>query len=283
MLPLYALGVMLSFSLSQTGMSRLMSKVGRLKPGETSHTDVTQIHYERGWRWKKALNTVGAITTSVVFVVLLATKFVDGAWIVALAIPMFVFVFDRIHKHYDMVAQTLSTRGLSEAGLKDVADVAIVLIADVHRGTLRALQYAKRIADDVRAFCVATRPSVHERFERRWDLFPKLKADIQLVIIDYDYRDILTPLVEYIDHVNTNEFPDQIVTVVIPEFVPLENYARVLHNQTANILRQRLRSREEVIVIDVPYHIPTPEEIQQEQAVAMANRAAQQEALQAKA
>jgi hypothetical protein len=182
-----------------------------------------------------------------------------------------------------MVAQTLITRGLSEAGLKDVADVAIFLISDLHRGTLRDLQYAKRIADDELAVCVATTPDEHERIERRWTRFPKLTADIQLVIIDYDYRDILTPLVEYIDHVNTNEFPDQIVTVVIPEFVPLENYARVLHNQTANILRQRLRSREEVIVIDVPYHIPTPEEIQQEQAVAMANRAAQQEALQAKA
>lgn len=260
MLPLYALGVMMSFSLSQAGMSHLMSKVGQLKPGESAHTAVTEIHHEPGWRWKKTVNTVGAITTSIVFLVLLATKFLDGAWIVALTIPFLVILFDRIHKHYDAVALTLSTRGLPEADLKEVADVAIIPIADVHRGTLRALQYAKRIATDVRAVCITTSPEVRERVERRWARFPKLTQGIQLILIDYDYRDILMPLVDYIERVNVNEFPHQILTIVIPEFVPLENYARVLHNQTANILRQRLRSHEEVVVIDVPYHIPPVEE-----------------------
>lgn len=264
MLPLYALGVMLSFSLSQAGMTHLMSKIGQLEPGQSAHTTVTEIHYESGWRWKKAVNTVGAITTSIVFIVLLATKFVDGAWIVALTIPIFVFLFDHINKHYDAVAQTLSTRGFPEIDLKEIADVAIIPIADVHRGTLRALQYAKRIATDVRAVCIITSAEARERVERRWARFPNLTQNIQLVLIEYDYRDILTPLVDYIESVNINEFPNQIVTIVIPEFVPLEGYARVLHNQTANILRQRLRSREEVVVIDVPYHIPSVEEVSQE-------------------
>jgi hypothetical protein len=261
MLPLYALGVMMSFSLSQAGMSHLMSKIGQLKPGEYSHTTVTQIHYESGWRWKKAVNIVGSITTSIVFIVLLATKFIDGAWIVALTIPVLVFLFDRINKHYEVVAQTLSTRGFPEEDIQEVADVAIIPIADVHRGTLRAVQYAKRIATDVRAVCVITSPEAHERVERRWARFPKLTQGVQLVLLDYDYRDILTPLVDYIGNTNANDYPNQIVTVVIPEFVPLEGYARVLHNQTANILRSRLRSHEEVVVIDVPYHIPPVEEV----------------------
>ena len=256
MLPLYALGVMLSFTLSQAGMSHLMSKVGQLKPGETADTGVTEIHYERTWRWKKALNIVGAITTGIVFVILTATKFLDGAWIVAVAIPLFVFTFDRINKHYQLVSQTLSTRGFGEEDLLDVADVVIVPMADVHRGTLRALQYAKRIAADVRAVCIATTPEVHERVARRWARFPKLTAGIELIIIDYDYRDILTPLVDYIETVNHDEFPGRLITVVIPEFVPSDAYARVLHNQTANLMRRHLHSREEVIVIDVPYHIP---------------------------
>ena len=261
MLPLYALGVMMSFSLSQAGMSHLMSKIGRLKPGETAHTGVTEIHYESGWRWKKTVNTVGSIMTSIVFVVLLATKFIDGAWIVALTIPILVFLFDHINTHYVAVAQTLSTRGLPEADLKDVADVAIIPIADVHRGTLRALQYAKRIATDVRAVCIITSNEARERVERRWARFPNLTKDVQLILIEYDYRDVLTPLVDYIEDSSINEFPDQIVTVVIPEFVPLEAYAKVLHNQTANILRQRLKSQEEIVVIDVPYHIPPIHEI----------------------
>lgn len=257
MLPLYALGVMLSFTLSQAGMSQLMGKIGRLKPGETAVTQVTTIHHERNWRWKKGLNIVGAMTTGAVFVILTATKFMDGAWIVVLAIPLFVLAFDRVNKHYQMVAQTLSTRGFSEEDLVDVANVVIVPLADVHRGTLQALQYARRIATDVRAVCIATTPEMRERVERRWARFPKLTEGIELVIIDYDYRDILTPLVEYIQKVNHDEFPGWLVTVVIPEFVPSDLYAQALHNQTANLMRRHLRACEAVIVIDVPYHIPS--------------------------
>ncbi len=256
MLPLYALGVMLSFTLSQAGMSRLMDKVGRLKPGESSFTNVTEIHFERSWRSKKLFNLVGAVTTGLVFAILTATKFVEGAWIVVLAIPLFVLTFDRINRHYQNVAQTLSTRGFSDDDLVDVANVAIVPMADVHRGTLQALQYAKRIATDVRALCIATTPEMRERVERRWARFPKLTDGIKLVILDYDYRDILTPLVNYIERVNYDEFPDNLITVVIPEFVSSDIYGRVLHNQTANLMRRHLRTREDIIVIDVPFHIP---------------------------
>jgi hypothetical protein len=108
----------------------------------------------------------------------------------------------------------------------------------------------------VRAVCIATTPEVHKRVARRWVRFPKLTAGIELIIIDYDYRDILTPLVDYIETVNHDEFPGRLITIVIPEFVPSDAYARVLHNQTANLMRRHLHSREEVIVIDVPYHIP---------------------------
>jgi hypothetical protein len=144
----------------------------------------------------------------------------------------------------------------------DVADVAIVPIADVHRGTLRALQYAKRIADDVRAVCIATSPEVAERLEARWARFPKLTDGIQLVILNYDFRDILTPLENYIREVNNEEFTHKLVTVVIPEFIPEGTAAGILHNQTANFLRRRLRSLPNVIVIDVPYHILNPQELE---------------------
>jgi hypothetical protein len=233
-----------------------MSRVGKLKPGETAYTGVTTIHYERTWRWKRALNMVGSLTTGVVFIILTATKFVDGAWIVALIIPVLVLLFDQINKHYRKVAVTLSTEDFSEEQIMDVANVAIVPIADVHRGTLRALQYARLIASDVRAVSIATTPEIHERIERRWARFPQLTAGVKLEIIDYDYRDILTPLVDYIEAVNAREFPNQLITIVIPEFIPEAAAASMLHNQTANILRQRLRSKEEAIVIDVPYHIP---------------------------
>ena len=262
MLPLYALGVMLSFTLSQTGMARLMGKVGQLKPGESSHTENTHIHYERTWRWKQALNTVGALTTGIVFTILLATKFVDGAWVIAVTIPLLVLLFNGIHKHYEHVAETLSTESFSETELMEVANVAIVPIADVHRGTLRALQYANLISSDVRAVCIATTAEMHERIEARWAKFPKLTEGIELVIIDYDYRDILTPLVDYVDRINRLEFDEQLVTIVIPEFVAEDPLANFLHNQTANLLRRQLRNREDVIVIDVPFHIHPTEELE---------------------
>jgi amino acid transporter len=256
MLPLYALGVMLAFTLSQAGMTRLFGKVSTLAPGEKMVTSATVLHYEKDWRWKRAVSFVGAVVTGIVFLILVATKFIEGAWVVALIIPLLVVLFDQINKHYERVADSLSTRGLAEQDLDTVADVALVPIADVHRGTLQALQYAKRLSDDVRAVCIATSPEMRERVQRRWARFPKLTEGVELVIIEYDFRDVLEPLIEYIEKVNFEEFPGEMITIVIPEFIAESAPARLLHNQTANILRGRLRHLIDVIVIDVPYHIP---------------------------
>ncbi len=256
MLPLYALGVMLSFTLSQTGMARLMGKIGELKPGESAFTGITHIHHEDSWRWKQALNVFGAITTGIVFIILLATKFVDGAWVVALAIPLLVFMFYKIHEHYKLVSHSLTIEEVEVSDLADIANVAIVPIGDVHRGTLRALKYAQRLATDVRAVAIATSPEMHQRIDKRWQHFPELTEGVQLVVIDYDFRDILTPLVNYIEQVNHDEFPNEMITIVIPEFIPSSTAAKWLHNQTADLLHNRLLSADDdIIVIDVPYHI----------------------------
>jgi hypothetical protein len=255
MLPLYALGVMLSFTLSQFGMVRLMGKVGQLTPGQSMQTRVTRIHFESGWRWKRLINLVGGVTTSIVLIVLLATKFIDGAWLIVLAIPLLVLLFRTISHSYHTVAEALTTSNMTADQLNEIADVAIVPIADVHRGTLRALRYALRITNDVRAVCIITDESTKERLQRRWERFPEITNQVHLVTIDYAYRDILTPLVEYIEHVNNVEFPGQLVSVVVPEFVPESLVEHLLHNQTASLLRLRLRSEKDVIVIDLPYHV----------------------------
>jgi amino acid transporter len=255
MLPLYALGVMMSFTLSQAGMVRLMGKVGQVPPGEEVHTGATVIHYEPGWWWKRAVNAVGAATTGVVLLVLLATKFVEGAWLIVLAIPLLVFTLRAIKAHYVHVAEALRTRNLKPSDLVEIADIAIVPIADVHRGTLRALKYARRFSSHVRAVCILTSPEQKERIERRWKRFPELTEEIHLVLIEYEYRDVLEPLIHYIKDVHHCEFPHQLTTIVIPEFIPTSLAANLLHNQTANILRLRLRAHEDIVVIDVPYHI----------------------------
>ncbi len=256
MLPLYALGVMLSFTLSQSGMVKLMGKVGRLKPGETVHTGITTIHHENTWWAKRLLNGLGATVTGIVLVILIITKFAEGAWIIVVAIPLLVTMFLAIKRHYASVANSLSTQGLELTQVqRPIGNTLIVPVADVHRGTLYALQFAQTFSHDVRAVCVVTSPEERERIERRWNRFPEITQGVHLVCIDYEYRDILTPLVDYIEKVNQEEFPGQILTVVIPEFVPNSVTEHLLHNQTANFLRFRLRSLPDVVVIDVPYHL----------------------------
>ncbi|MBN1303476.1 MAG: APC family permease [Anaerolineales bacterium] len=256
MLPLYALGVMLSFSISQAGMFRLMGRIAHLKPGQSIRTLVTNIHYERGARWKQALNAVGSIVTFIVFIILMSTKFLEGAWIVIAIIPVLVYMFYSIRKHYESVAAALSTKELQPASLLDVADIVIVPIGDVHRGSLRALMYAKRLSKDVRAVCVMTSPNAKEHVLRRWKRFPKLTRRIKLIPIEYDYRDVITPVVQYIENIiNSDEFSNQLITVVIPAFVPKQEFGRLLHNQSAAQLQWALRQYKNLVIINVPIHI----------------------------
>lgn len=255
MLPLYALGVMLTFSISQAGMFHLMGRIAHLKPGEKMRTLVTEIHYEAASKYKRLVNAVGSVVTLVVFIILLSTKFKEGAWIVALVIPILIAMFLSIHKHYERVATALSTNGLTGEDLTEIANVTIVPIADVHRGTLRAITYAKRFSNDVRVLCVVADPEMKERLHQRWERFKGITEDVHLVLLDYDYRDILTPVIKYIESVNNVEFSNQLTTVVIPEFVPEHKVAEVLHNQTANRLRARLMDHKDIVIIDVPFHI----------------------------
>lgn len=257
MLPLYALGVMLSFSLSQTGMFLLMGKVSKLSPGETQKTAVTTIHYERFVTGKRLLNLVGAIVTFIVLWILIATKFLEGAWLVVIAIPLIVVMFRAIKKHYSSVAQSLTTVGYTEDDLRDIADVVVIPVADIHRGTLRSLRYAKRLSRDVRAVSIITSDAMRNRIEERWSKFPDSTQGVELVLLEYEYRDILTPLVDYIQGIAHDEFPGMLTTVVIPEFVPDTVWGQTLHNQTAALLRQRLRAQDGVVIIDVPYLVRT--------------------------
>jgi amino acid transporter len=255
MLPLYALGVMISFTVSQAGMVQLWNKIARIPPDEELVTEATTLHAEGGLGWKRAVNASGATVTFVVLLVLIATKFREGAWVVVFAVPLLILLFRTIKKHYLYVAEKLRTRHLRTSDLRDIGDIVLVPIADVHRGTLRAIKYARRISNNVRVITILTDPAVQAEMQQRWARFSDLTAGVELVFIDYEYRDILPPLVDYITHVNNVEYPQQLITVVIPEFVPESLPAHLLHNQTANLLRWHLRGQPDVVVIDVPYHL----------------------------
>jgi amino acid transporter len=255
MLPLYALGVMVSFTLSQAGMFRLLGKIATLNPGVTLDTGHTKVRFERGTGWKRVVTGLGSIITLIVFFVLAATKFTEGAWIVLLAMPLLVYLFLSIDKHYKKVRESLRTRDLTVSDFPELADVVIVPIGDVSRVSLQALIYAKRLSKDVRAVSIITSNEMHERFLMRWNRFPEFTDGVNLIEVEYDYRDILTPLVEYIERVSNIEFPEKVITVVIPEFVSNNLWENLLHNQTANILRMRLQVHKDIVLIDVPFQI----------------------------
>jgi hypothetical protein len=246
---------MVSFTLSQAGMFRLFGKISTLKPGETLDTRNTEVRYEKGTGWKRTVSGLGAIITLIVFLVLAATKFTEGAWIILLALPLLVYMFLSIDKHYKKVRESLRTRDLTVTDFPELADVVIIPMGDVTRVSLLALMYAKRLSKDVRVVSIITSKEMHERFLSRWNRFPDITSGASLVEVNYDYRDVLTPLVEYIEQVNRVEFPDKIITVVIPEFVSNSMWENMLHNQTANILRLRLQVHKDIVLIDVPFQI----------------------------
>lgn len=233
LLPLYAIGVFISFTLSQSGM---VLRWLRLK--------------EKGWRWRMWVNGLGAIVTAVVLLTLAVTKFVEGAWIVVLIIPMLVGLFLLLHRHYAEVAAELSLGGLDQ--LPDFQHTVLVLVGDVHRGVVRAVQYAKTLAAPtavVRGVYVEIDPAHTYRIEERW---AKCGFGVPLVVLASPYRSLLRPLLEYVDQIQSRG-DDQMVTIVLPEFLPRRWWQQLLHNQTALLVKGALLFRRNTVVTDVPY------------------------------
>jgi amino acid transporter len=232
LIPLYAVGVFISFTLSQSGMVRHWWK-DRVP----------------GWRHKLAINGLGALTTAVVTVVIAATKFTHGAWIVVLVVPALVATFLAMRRHYDDVAEQLSLDGL--AGPPDLQHTVLVIVGDLHRGVVRAVQYAKTLATGaaVRAVFVETDPAKTAKLEEKWQ---RWGLGVPLVILNSPYRSLLRPLVEYLDALQSLG-DDHMVTVVIPEFLPSRWWQHILHNQTALLIKGALLFRKNTVVADVPY------------------------------
>jgi len=232
LLPLYAIGVFISFTLSQGGMVR---RWVRLR--------------EKGWRWRVWINGVGALVTGVVLLTLTVTKFVEGAWIVVVVIPILVATFVIMHRHYEEVAQELSLEAYD--GPPRFQHTVLVLIGDVHRGVVRAVQYARTLAPTavVRAVYVETDPARTGRLEERWG---KWGLGVPLIVLTSPYRSLLRPLLDYLDQIQSRG-DDQMVTIVLPEFLPRHWWQHVLHNQTALLVKGALLFRRNTVVADVPY------------------------------
>jgi amino acid transporter len=244
LIPLYAAGVFLAFTLSQAGMVR---------------------HWRRekgpNWRWKTAINGIGAVTTGVVLMVFVATKFVSGAWIVILLIPAFVWMFHAIHHHYQTIAQQLSLDGLEPEDWKGITSnewhKVVIPISGIHRGTVLALRFARRLSKDVTAVVVNVDPQDTARLQQKW---PTWGHGIPLVVLESPYRSIVRPLMKYLEEVDQRDPEHGLAIAVLPEFVPAKWWHHLLHNQTAFLFKtilvyERGQNGKDRIVINVPYHL----------------------------
>jgi amino acid transporter len=253
LIPLYAIGVFLSFTLSQGGMARRWWKIGHMKPGEEIQEAGSVLRYEPGghWRWKLAVNALGAVCTFIVMIIFAVTKFKDGAWIILLLIPSLVFVFFQIHRHYKHLARSLS---LDDYGAPPAIrrHRLIVPISGVHQGTLAALDYARSISPDVTALYVSTDPAQAAKVRDKWQEWGN---GVRLVILESPYGLLLEPLLGYIEHIAKLRQPGEIMTIVVPQFVPKHWWHNLLHTQTAVWLRLGLLFRSGIVVTDVPYQV----------------------------
>jgi amino acid transporter len=235
LIPLYAVGVFVSFTLSQMGMVRHHRR-----------------EREPGWKRSLVINATGALATGVVAVIIGATKFSEGAWLSMIAMVILGLLFYSVHRHYQGVQRKL--RVPADAIMEPNArhrQVVLVPVDEINRAVLRTVDYARTISDSVRALHITDDPEEGQRLRREWEA---RVLDVPLIVIDSPYRSFVAPVLSYVDALDKAD-PGQYVTVVLPEFVTAWPWQRWLHNQSARRLKSALRDRPDTVIVEVPYHL----------------------------
>jgi amino acid transporter len=233
LIPLYAVGVFASFTLSQAGMVRHHLRL-----------------HEPGWKRNTVINIVGAIATFIVLIIIASTKFTSGAWVPLIVIPSIVLLFKGIHRHYQRVGSALSIP--PDYRPPPMNHTMVVLVGGLHRGVLDALAYAKSINPTrILAVTVVSEEEEQDRIEKAW---AERNIDVPLEIVYDPYRELTRPILRYVDELDAR-WDNDIVTVLIPEFVVDHWWGHLLHNQTALLLKGRLLFRKGTVVTSIPYHV----------------------------
>jgi amino acid transporter len=233
LIPLYAVGVFTSFTLAQAGMVRHHLKLR-----------------ERGWQRNTAINAVGAVATFIVVLIVAITKFTGGAWIPLVVIPVIVLLFKGIHRHYQRVRSQLTIP--PDYRPRPMNHTVVVLVGGLHRGVLDALAYAKSLNPTrVLAVTVVSEEEEQERIARIW---AERNIDVALEIVYDPYRELTRPILRYVDELDAR-WDNDVVTVLIPEFVVDHWWGHLLHNQSALLLKARLLFRKGTVVTSIPYHL----------------------------
>lgn len=230
LIPLYAMGVFISFTLSQGGMA-------------------VKFWREKAPLYKFGISLLGTIVTFIVLIILLLTKWVEGAWLIVVALAVMLIVFKGINNHYRYLAKELSPT--AEDQLVETKTTVLLLIPRLHRGVLRAVSYAQALSKDVRAVHVTLDADSAKVIKDDWN---KFGIDMPLVILESPYRSLVTPLTEYIDE-TIAEDPNTMITVIVPQAVPKHWWHSFLHNNVAIVLKMALKARKNVVITNVRYFL----------------------------
>jgi amino acid transporter len=251
LIPLYAIGVFLSFTLSQAGMARRWWKSGHLKPGEEVVEPGSIVVHDRRWNFKMIVNGLGSVCTFVVMIMFAITKFKDGAWIIIFLVPVLVTGFFGIHHHYKRLAKKLSLANYRST-MPLSRHRVVVLVAGVHCGSLAGLHYARSLGSDVTAVHVSVDPQDAAKVQERWDTYGE---GVRLVMLDSPYREVMQPLMDYIEKLLAIRQGNEMLTIVVPQFVTARWWENLLHTQTALALRFALMFKPGVVIVEVPYQV----------------------------
>lgn len=251
LIPLYAIGVFMSFTLSQTGMAHRWWKSGHLKPGDSKVEPGSILRFDKGWTFKMIVNGFGALCTFIVMIIFAVTKFHDGAWVVIVLTPALVAMFYAIHHHYKHLAKQLSLE--NRVIKKHISRNRVIMpVSGVHSGTLSALEFASTLSDDITVVHISTDAEETAKVRAKWETWGD---GYRLVVLNSPYRLFLEPLLEYIDKIAAIQMPNEIITIVVPQFVPTHWWTNFLHMRTAESLRKVLLHRKNIVITEVPYQV----------------------------
>lgn len=256
LIPLYAIGVFLSFTISQTGMVVRLWKTGKwmregkLKPGEPIAGLETEIHYDTHWRQHLAVSAFGGLCTFVVMMVFAITKFATGAWFIIILVPVLVWTFFGIHHHYKRVAHALSMEGV-KPDIQARSVRTVILIDDVHAETVRMVNFAKSQGHPWQAIHVGVSPEKAEKVKQKWD---ERIGEGELVILPSPFRLLAEPIQEHILKLQAEQ-PGCFVHVIMGHLVMDSFWEQALHQNSAFIFNLSLSRLERVVVTSVPYQI----------------------------
>jgi hypothetical protein len=249
LIPLYAIGVFMSFTLSQAGMVVRWQRVGKMQLGEEREVHGAVMRYDSHWRTKQAVNAAGALLTFIVMIIFAVAKFSDGAWIVVIVIPALVLLFFRIHRHYQHVAAVLNTGSLFPS-IRQHPVKTLVMVDDVHAGTIHTINFAKSLGAPWTALHVAIDPEKGEAVRKRW--VERIGDEAYLKILPSPYRELTGPVHQYVEELMT-EMNDGYIHVIVGHLVMNTMPGQALHQNAAIALNLALQDIRRVAVTTVAY------------------------------